>query len=79
MAKRWQEKGGFGFITPDSEDGGAAEDIFVHRTDIIAACERPVLAPGQQVQYEYGTGRDGRPRALRLGPVCWRRGARTAS
>eukprot|EP01050_Picozoa_sp_SAG11_P010911 SAG11_NODE_1120_length_5789_cov_12.068190_6_plen_446_part_00 len=42
---------------------GGGENLFVHRTEIVAAGARPVLQRGQQVMYELGNGKDGRPRA----------------
>ncbi len=52
---------GYGFIAPD--DGG--KDTFVH----ISAVERAGLTglqEGQVVEYELGTGRDGRTSAQEL-------------
>ena len=59
---KWFNAGkGFGFIAPD--DSG--KDIFVH----ISALERAGitdLPEGQKVEYELGTGRDGRAAAESL-------------
>ncbi|MEN6309297.1 MAG: cold-shock protein [Anaerohalosphaeraceae bacterium] len=52
--KWFNEKKGFGFITP--EDGG--EDLFVHYTNITAEGFR-TLNDGQKVQYEAAQGRKG--------------------
>jgi len=49
---------GFGFIAPEGE----GKDIFIH----ISALERggiTGLAEGQKIEYEVGTGRDGRTAA----------------
>ncbi|MBN2513826.1 MAG: cold-shock protein [Sedimentisphaerales bacterium] len=52
--KWFNEKKGFGFITP--EDGG--EDLFVHYTNITSEGFR-TLNDGQKVQYEAAQGRKG--------------------
>ncbi len=52
--KWFDEKKGFGFITPD--DGG--EDLFVHHSNIAAEGFRS-LREGQDVEYEVGEGRKG--------------------
>ena len=57
--KNWNDEKGFGFVVPQ----GGGDDVFCHRTDIIASCERPQLTRGMAVLYEMGSGRDGRPRA----------------
>jgi len=58
--KWFNEKKGFGFISPD--DGG--EDLFVHHTDIAAEGYR-TLQEGQKVQYETGQGPKG-PKAANV-------------
>lgn len=52
--KWFNEKKGFGFITPD--DGGG--DLFVHHTNIEANGFR-TLKDGQRVQYEAAQGKKG--------------------
>ena len=52
---------GFGFIAPEDK----SKDVFVH----VSALERAGisgLAEGQRVEYEIGTGRDGRTSAENL-------------
>ena len=51
---------GFGFIKTDDET-----DIFFHRND-IEGVEFNSLSEGQEVEFEKGQGRDGRPRAVRV-------------
>ncbi len=52
--KWFNEKKGFGFITPD--DGGA--DLFVHHTSIEMNGYRS-LGEGSEVEYEVGEGEKG--------------------
>jgi cold shock protein len=52
--KWFNEKKGFGFITPD--DGGA--DLFVHHTSIEMNGYRS-LGEGNEVEYEVGEGEKG--------------------
>ncbi len=52
--KWFNEKKGFGFITPD--DGG--DDLFVHHTNIVSEGFR-TLRDGQQVEYEATQGKKG--------------------
>lgn len=52
--KWFNDKKGFGFITPD--DGG--QDLFVHHTNIEADGFR-TLQDGQKVQYEAAQGKKG--------------------
>jgi len=51
---------GFGFISTEDET-----DIFFHRSD-IEGVEFNSLSEGQEVEFEKGQGRDGRPRAVRV-------------
>lgn len=52
--KWFNEKKGFGFITPD--DGG--DDLFVHHTNITANGFR-TLKDGQRVEFEPAQGKKG--------------------
>jgi CspA family cold shock protein len=52
--KWFNEKKGFGFITPD--DGG--EDLFVHYSNLATEGFR-TLSDGQKVEYEAAKGRKG--------------------
>ncbi len=52
--KWFNEKKGFGFITPD--DGG--EDLFVHYSNLATEGFR-TLTDGQKVEYEAAKGRKG--------------------
>jgi len=49
---------GFGFITTEEE-----KDLFFHRNDLVGA-EFDSLNEGQEVEFEKGQGRDGRPKAV---------------
>ena len=51
---------GFGFIL--TEEG---KDLFFHRND-LQGMEFSSLKEGQEVEYETGTGRDGRPQAVKV-------------
>jgi cold shock CspA family protein len=51
---------GYGFIK--GEEGG---DLFFHRND-IEGVEFTSLSEGQEVEFEKGQGRDGRPKAVRV-------------
>lgn len=61
--KWFNEKKGFGFISP--EDGGA--DVFVHFSAIISDGFK-TLAEGQAVSYEVESGAKG-PQATNVKPV----------
>lgn len=54
---------GFGFIL--TEEG---KDIFLHRND-LQGVEYSSLKEGQEVEYEIGTGRDGRQQATKVKPL----------
>lgn len=60
--KWFNEKKGFGFITPDS--GG--EDLFVHYSEIDGGGFRS-LQDGQKVEFEVGQGKKG-PQATKVTP-----------
>ena len=51
---------GFGFIKGEEEG-----DLFFHRND-IEGVEFGSLREGQEVEFEKGQGRDGRPQALKV-------------
>ena len=51
---------GYGFIKTEQE-----EDIFFHRND-IEGVEFNSLSEGQEVEFEEGKGRDGRPKAVKV-------------
>ena len=51
---------GYGFIKGDGE-----EDLFFHRND-IEGVEFNSLREGQEVEFEKGQGRDGRPQAVKV-------------
>jgi CspA family cold shock protein len=51
---------GFGFIKGEEEG-----DLFFHRND-IEGVEFESLREGQEVEFEKGQGRDGRPQAVKV-------------
>ncbi len=51
---------GFGFI-----DAGGAEDLFFH-SNSLEGVEFNSLSEGQEVEFEEGQGRDGRPAAVKV-------------
>jgi len=51
---------GYGFIKTEQE-----EDLFFHRND-IEGVEFASLNEGQEVEFEKGQGRDGRPQAVKV-------------
>ncbi|MFC1913239.1 cold-shock protein [Chloroflexota bacterium] len=57
--KRLMDRG-FGFIKGDQE-----EDLFFHRND-LEGVEFSSLTEGQEVEFEKGQGRDGRPQATKV-------------
>jgi CspA family cold shock protein len=50
---------GFGFITPD----GGGGDIFFHCTSLPEKSDFDGLSEGQNVSFEKGEGKGGRPKA----------------
>ncbi len=57
--RRLMERG-FGFIKTEDET-----DIFFHRND-LEGVEFNRLSEGQEVEFEKGQGRDGRPQAVKV-------------
>ena len=51
---------GFGFIKTEDE-----KDLFFHRSD-LEGVEFSSLSEGQEVEFEKGQGRDGRPQANKV-------------
>jgi len=51
---------GYGFIKTEEE-----EDLFFHRND-LEGVEFNSLREGQEVEFEKGQGRDGRPQAIKV-------------
>jgi len=51
---------GYGFIK-----AGEGEDLFFHRND-VEGVEFDSLREGQEVEFEKGQGRDGRPKAVNV-------------
>ena len=51
---------GFGFIKTEQE-----EDLFFHRNDLVGV-EFSRLREGQEVEFDKGQGRDGRPQAVKV-------------
>ncbi len=51
---------GYGFIKPEQ-----GEDLFFHRND-VEGVEFDSLREGQEVEFEKGQGRDGRPKAVNV-------------
>ena len=51
---------GYGFIKTEQE-----EDLFFHRND-IEGVEFADLREGQEVEFDKGQGRDGRPQAVKV-------------
>jgi CspA family cold shock protein len=62
--KWFNEKKGFGFITPD----GGGEDVFVHFTNIISTEGFRTLNDGQKVEFEAADGRKGKE-AIKVRPI----------
>jgi CspA family cold shock protein len=54
---------GYGFITPE----GGGDDVFVHHSEIKVEGYAS-LVEGQQVEYELGQGKEGRPCATNVVP-----------
>ncbi|MHC4679314.1 MAG: cold-shock protein [Planctomycetota bacterium] len=61
--KWFNEKKGFGFITPDS----GSEDLFVHHSE-VKTTGYASLAEGQKVDFMIGQGKKG-PCATNVSPV----------
>jgi CspA family cold shock protein len=61
--KWFNEKKGFGFITPDDE----GDDLFVHHSEIMTT-GYATLQEGQKVKFEIGQGKKG-PCATKVFPA----------
>jgi CspA family cold shock protein len=61
--KWFNEKKGFGFITPDDE----GDDLFVHHSEIMTT-GYATLQEGQKVKFEIGEGKKG-PCATKVFPA----------
>ncbi len=69
--KYWKTEKAFGFIRPD--DG--SDDVFVHRSGLVGFPDEPPPV-GLAVEFDMGSGRDGRPCAISRGAgiaVTWMR------
>jgi CspA family cold shock protein len=62
--KWFNEKKGFGFITPEGGD----EDVFVHHSE-VRMNGYATLAEGQKVQFDLGQGQKGRSCATNVVPA----------
>ncbi|UCG46285.1 MAG: cold-shock protein [Phycisphaerales bacterium] len=62
--KWFNEKKGFGFITPDT--GG--EDVFVHHSEVKMSGYAG-LTEGQKVEFDMGQGQKDRPCATNVTPA----------
>jgi cold shock CspA family protein len=60
ILRTWRDDKGFGFIAPTQ--GGA--ELFVHISEFAKNTGRPVQ--GEALIYELGTGKDGKPQAVRV-------------
>ena len=58
--KRLMDRG-FGFIKTEEQE----EDLFFHRNE-LEGVEFTSLSEGQEVEFEMGRGRDGRPQASKV-------------
>eukprot|EP00668_Euglena_longa_P034896 GGOE01044797.1.p3 GENE.GGOE01044797.1~~GGOE01044797.1.p3 ORF type:complete len:116 (-),score=16.57 GGOE01044797.1:155-502(-) len=61
VVKWFNARKGFGFVTPD--DGG--DDVFVHQSNINCEGFR-MLEDGTKVEFEVGTGREGKFTAVNV-------------
>ena len=60
----WKSEKGFGFVRPD--DG--SDDLFVHISAFVGIrADAPSV--GTPVEFDIGTGRDGRPCAINVAPM----------
>lgn len=67
---KWNDERGFGFIAPSEGE----ELVFVHISAFRRGEERPVV--NRSVTYRLARDEDGRPRAVNVGYMASRRGAR---
>ena len=69
---RWFNRKGFGFINVVNSDSDlVGQDLFVHLSGInVAGDGYKSLYPGEYVNFDLGSGRDGRPTCVNVTGVC---------
>lgn len=63
--RTWHDDRGFGFIAPT----GGGRELFVHISAFPRDGSRPTV--GETLDYELGTGKDGKPQAVRVVRKAW--------
>ena len=59
--KKWKDESGFGFIAPDDR----SPDLFFHHSE-IRPTKSHIPKVGETCTFELGTGRDGKPVAVKV-------------